>query len=150
MDMKKVKELMAMPKEERQKLIKEFWTEENLKELENIGKGIVLGKNSAYDFLFTGKNNEYDDEYKGFIEETEENGKMYNEQDMDSLKGVLRQFINSNGGNIDFGIAEESDIKAVIWAIEQIEKLEKENDRLRNKNNKLIHQMGTAFENDDL
>jgi uncharacterized phage infection (PIP) family protein YhgE len=66
-DIKRFKEIVSMSPEERQKKIKEFMSEDELKELDKVTEGIKVGE--SYNFLFEGKNNEYDDEYKDYIED---------------------------------------------------------------------------------
>jgi hypothetical protein len=96
LDVEKVKEIFAMSSEERQEKIKEFMTEEDLKELDKIGKGVVVGE--SYNFLFEGKNKDYDEEYKDYIDNIE--------------RKVL-----ANVGVID--------VKDFEWLIEQAKKVER-------------------------
>jgi hypothetical protein len=116
MDIKKAKEIMAMSSEERQKQIKEFWSEEDLKELDKIGKGILVGE--SYNFLFEGKNNEYDEEYKDYINQDKKNVKV----DKARL-AVIKSLVNVKDYD-DYKTAT-IDFNDFAWLIKQVEKYEK-------------------------
>ena len=80
MDINRLKEIIAMPKEERQKRIREFLSVEDLKELDKMTEAVKVGE--AYNFLFEDKNNEYDEEYQDYIED----GKSEIEYAVEKLK----------------------------------------------------------------